>query len=52
MYNLTIINGWLGAGGADLARIGGPATTKSRRQRQILVFANVQTRRSGVQQQA
>jgi hypothetical protein len=53
MYNLTMINGWLGAGGVDLARIGGPATAMARpRHGQVVVFGDVQTRRSGVQQQA
>jgi len=53
MYNLTRISGWLGAGGVDLARIGGPATAMARPRRgQVVVFGDVQARRSGVQQQA
>ena len=53
MYNLTMINGWLGAGGVDLARIGGPATAMARpRHGQVVVFGDAQARRSGVQQQA
>ena len=52
MYNTTMI-GWLGAGVADLAEIGGSATATARpRHGQVVVFGDAQTRRSGVQQQA
>ena len=53
MYNMTMVDGWLGAGVADLAVIGGPAIATARpRHGQVVVFGDVQTRRSGVQQQA
>lgn len=54
MYNMTMmVDGWLGAGVADLAVIGGPAIAMTRpRHGQVVVFDDAQTRRSGVQQQA
>ncbi len=53
MYNVTMIDGWLGAGVADLAVIGGTATATARpRDGQVVVFGDGQARRSGVQQQA
>jgi hypothetical protein len=53
MYNMTKNIGWLGAGVADPARTGGTATAMARpRHGLIVVFGDLQTRRSGVQQQA
>jgi hypothetical protein len=53
MYNMTMVDGWLGAGVADLAVIDGPAIATARpRHGQVVVFGDAQTRRSGVQQQA
>ena len=53
MYNMTKNSGWLGAGVADLARIGGPATAMARpRHGQVVAFGDAQARRSRVQQQA
>ena len=53
MSTMTMINGWLGAGVADLAAIGGPATDMARpRYGKVVVFGDAQARRSGVQQQA
>lgn len=52
MYNLTMINGWLGAGVVDLAVIGGPTDMARPRHGQVVVFGDAQARRSGVQQQA
>jgi hypothetical protein len=53
MNNVTMINGWLGAGVVDLAAIGGTPTAMARpRHGQVVVFGDAQARRSGVQQQA
>lgn len=51
MYNLTMINGWLGAGVVDPAVIGGAATAMARpRHGQVVVFGDAKIRPSGEQQ--
>lgn len=53
MNNMTMNSGWLGSSVVDLARIGGPAIALARpRHGQVVVFGDVQARRSRVQQQA
>jgi len=53
MNNVTMTSGWLGAGVADLARIGGPAIAMARPRPGLPAgFVDGKARRSGVQQQA